>query len=42
MEKKIYLKETLVKYLNRVSSATNLGGIHIELELSPIDIYDID
>jgi hypothetical protein len=39
MEKKIDLSETWIKSFNRVSSAASLGGI--DIELSPIDIYDI-
>ena len=39
MEKKIDLPETWIKGFNQVSSAASLGGI--DIELSPIDIYDI-
>lgn len=39
MEKKIDLPETWIKGFNQVSSAASLGGI--DIELSPIDMYDI-
>lgn len=39
MEKKIDLPETWIKGFNQVSSAASLGGI--DIELSPVDIYDI-
>lgn len=39
MEKKIDLPETWIKGFNQVSSAATLGGT--DIELSPIDIYDI-
>lgn len=39
MEKKIDLPETWIKGFNQVSSASSLGGI--DIELSPIDMYDI-
>jgi hypothetical protein len=39
MEKKIDLPETWIKGFNQVSSAASLGGI--DIQLSPIDIYDI-
>lgn len=39
MEKKIDLPETWIKGFNQVSSAATLGGR--DIELSPIDIYDI-
>jgi len=39
MEKKIDLPETWIKGFNQVSSAASLGGI--DIELSPIDIYDM-
>jgi hypothetical protein len=39
VEKKIDLPETWIKGFNQVSSAASLGGI--DLELTPIDIYDI-
>lgn len=39
MEKKIDLPETWIKGFNQVSSAASLGGI--DLELSPVDMYDI-
>ncbi|NSB13208.1 hypothetical protein [Clostridium beijerinckii] len=39
MEKKIDLFETWIKSFSKVSSMTSLGGI--DIELSPIDIYDI-
>ena len=39
MEKKIDLPETWIKGFNQVSSAASLGGI--DIELAPIDIYDI-
>ncbi|MDS0524726.1 hypothetical protein NNC19_03475 [Clostridium sp. SHJSY1] len=39
VEKKIDLPETWIKGFNQVSSAASLGGI--DLELAPIDIYDI-
>ncbi|AOR23678.1 SWIM zinc finger family protein [Clostridium taeniosporum] len=39
MEKKIDLPETWIKGFNQVSSASSLGGL--DIELSPIDMYDI-
>lgn len=39
MEKKIELPETWIKGFNQVSSAASLGGV--DVELSPIDMYDI-
>ncbi|MCY6959009.1 hypothetical protein [Clostridium brassicae] len=39
MEKKIELPETWIKGFNQVSSAASLGGI--DIELSPVDMYDI-
>lgn len=39
IEKKIDLPETWIKGFNQVSSAASLGGI--DLELSPVDMYDI-
>lgn len=39
MEKKIDLPETWIKGFNQVSSAASFGGI--DIELSPIDMYDI-
>lgn len=39
MEKKIELPETWIKGFNQVSGAASLGGI--DIELSPVDIYDI-
>lgn len=39
IEKKIDLPETWIKGFNQVSAAASLGGI--DLDLAPIDIYDI-
>ncbi len=39
VEKKIELPETWIKGFNQVSAAASLGGI--ELELEPVDLYDI-
>lgn len=39
VEKKIDLPESWIKGFNQVSAAASLGGI--DLELSPVDIYDI-
>jgi len=39
VEKKIDLPETWIKGFNQVSAAASLGGIEIELE--PVDLYDI-
>ncbi|MBN1802204.1 MAG: hypothetical protein JW891_11895 [Candidatus Lokiarchaeota archaeon] len=39
VEKKIDLPETWIKGFNQVSAAASLGGV--DLELSPVDMYDI-
>ena len=39
VEKKIDLPETWIKGFNQVSAAASLGGVEIELE--PVDLYDI-